>query len=255
MSLLESLTPYQRLCTEYYDLDKPTAPPESLAIYTEYATKSKGPILEPMCGTGRYLIPLLKLGHNITGFDSSSYMVDVCQRKLRQENLYSKIAVASFETFSFQGLYGLIMIPTSSFCLLTTNEAASIALKFVVKHMAREGKFIFEVDTPKSVNTPQGVWKGSWVNKSDGSKLVLNTVSRFNAESGIDEILCRYEFWQDNMITKTEVEDFRLRLYEMREIEALLEEHNLVVVNKWLPHSKITPDDQSQTVLYECIKL
>jgi hypothetical protein len=182
-------------------------------------------------------------------------MLEVCHRKLKQEKLPSKITLASFETFSFQGPYGLIMIPTSSFCLLTTKKAASTALKVMVKHLARGGKFVFEVDTPSCVNNSQGTWKGGWVNKSDGSKIVLNTFSKFNTESRIDEILCRYELWQNNSVTKTEVEDFRVRLYKMKEIESLLKEHDLRVVDKWLPHAKIAPNDQSETVLYECMKV
>lgn len=255
MSQPESLTPYQHLCTEYYNIDKPAAPPDSLALYTQYAIESKGPILEPMCGTGRYLIPLLRQGYDIAGFDTSSQMLEVCQRKLHQENLPAKITRASFETFSFQGPYKLIMIPTSSFCLLTTKEAASTALKLMAKHLAEGGKLVFEVDTPRCVNTPQGIWKGGWVNKSDGSKIVLSTFSRFNVESRVDETLCRYELWHNNIVTKTEAEDFRVRLYEMQEIEALLKENNLRVVDRWLPDAKIAPDDQSETVLYECVKV
>ncbi len=255
MSRSETLTPYKSLCTEYYDIDKPTAPPDSLAIYDQYARESQGPILEPMCGTGRYLLPLLQRGYNISGFDISSHMLDVCRQKMEQGNLQANISVDSFATFVCQGPYGLIMIPTSSFCLLTTKEEASAALQFVEKHLAKGGKFVFEVDTLQCVNTPQGAWKGGWVNKPDGSKLVLNTFSKFDLQTRVDQILCRYELWKDNQIAKIEVEDFHVRLYEMHEIEALLQEHQLQVVHKWLPNAKIAPDSQSETVLYECVKL
>ena len=51
---------YKKLCTQFYDIDKPTAPPDALEFYLQYALKAQGPILEPMCGTGRFLVPMLR---------------------------------------------------------------------------------------------------------------------------------------------------------------------------------------------------
>ncbi len=42
---------YKSLCTEFYDLDKPTASKEALEYYLKEVKKSIQPILEPMCGT------------------------------------------------------------------------------------------------------------------------------------------------------------------------------------------------------------
>lgn len=47
-------TAYQSLCTQYYDLDKPEAPQDILEYYAAYAAQVKGPILEPMSGSGRF---------------------------------------------------------------------------------------------------------------------------------------------------------------------------------------------------------
>ena len=55
------LETYLNLCTEYYDLDKPEAPTDALQFYLKYADEAHGPILEPMCGTGRFLVLLQKI--------------------------------------------------------------------------------------------------------------------------------------------------------------------------------------------------
>ncbi len=55
-----------------YDLDKPVVPTDALSFYMVYAKKSAGPVLEPMCGTGRYLLPLSESGIAIDGFDNSA---------------------------------------------------------------------------------------------------------------------------------------------------------------------------------------
>ena len=46
---------YLKLCTQVYDLSKPTPPEEAYAFYRSYIEATRGPILEPMCGSGRFL--------------------------------------------------------------------------------------------------------------------------------------------------------------------------------------------------------
>lgn len=66
----KTLDTYLSLCTEVYDLSKPNPPEDAYAFYRVYAMKANGPILEPMCGTGRFLLPLLEEGFNVHGFDA-----------------------------------------------------------------------------------------------------------------------------------------------------------------------------------------
>src|SRR5262245_12435857 len=90
---------YQSLCTEFYELDKPSAPPDAIDYYLRKAAEAKGKILEPMCGTGRFLIPLLEKGYEAVGFDSSSHMLEMCKTKCRERQLSANLIHASFESF------------------------------------------------------------------------------------------------------------------------------------------------------------
>jgi len=56
---------YGSLCTEFYDLDKPSAPADALAFYVERARKAGGRVLEPMCGSGRFLLPMSLAGRGM----------------------------------------------------------------------------------------------------------------------------------------------------------------------------------------------
>ena len=67
----KTLDAYLSLCTKVYGLSKPNPPEDAYAFYRDYAMKANGPILEPMCGTGRFLLPLLEEGFNVHGFDAS----------------------------------------------------------------------------------------------------------------------------------------------------------------------------------------
>ncbi|HCU6014361.1 TPA: GNAT family N-acetyltransferase, partial [Legionella pneumophila] len=72
---MKKLDTYQSLCTEVYDLSKPNAPQDEYSFYRSYAAEVKGLILEPMCGTGRFLLPLAAEGFDVHGFDASQPML------------------------------------------------------------------------------------------------------------------------------------------------------------------------------------
>jgi hypothetical protein len=59
---MKKLDTYLNLCTEVYDLSKPNPPENAYAFYRDYVMRANGLILEPMCGTGRFLLPLLEEG-------------------------------------------------------------------------------------------------------------------------------------------------------------------------------------------------
>lgn len=256
MSKNKESVPYKALCTEYYDLDKPAPPEDALKCYLHYAEEAQGKILEPMCGTGRFLIPLLERGYSVTGFDYSPHMLNGCRKKCKERRLTCTLLEASFESFSLNEFYNLIFIPSGSFCHLITEKQVAQALKFVADRLNSGGKFVVEIETLKAVRDPQGVWIGRWMDKPDGSKIVMNILSRFDAVSRVETGLFRYELWKENAITRIEVEDYQVRHYEPAEIEELLDQHGLKVIGKWQtePHARIQAVDTAPVILYECIK-
>ena len=54
---------------------------QALSFYMHHAQQSNGPILEPMCGSGRFLIPMLQAGLDAEGFDASPSMLDAFKQK------------------------------------------------------------------------------------------------------------------------------------------------------------------------------
>lgn len=103
----EKLNTYLGLCTEYYDLDKLQAPLDALTFYREYAQAAKGPILEPMCGTGRFLIPIFEDAYEIHGFDASPFMLDALHRKCAAKHLKPKIWQGFIQEVALEETYAL----------------------------------------------------------------------------------------------------------------------------------------------------
>jgi SAM-dependent methyltransferase len=71
-----------KLCTIFNDLGKSLAAREETGLYTRFVRSKRESILEPMCGSGRFLLPLLQQGYDISGFDLSSDMLDACRKNL-----------------------------------------------------------------------------------------------------------------------------------------------------------------------------
>jgi len=59
------MSTYGRIYTEFYDLSKITVPPDALVFFLHCHEDTTHPMLEPMCGTGRLLIPFLERGTDI----------------------------------------------------------------------------------------------------------------------------------------------------------------------------------------------
>src|SRR5437763_13342425 len=55
-------------------------------FYVEEAQAMDGSVLELGCGTGRVLIPVGRLGKEITGVDNSPRMLARCQEQLESES-------------------------------------------------------------------------------------------------------------------------------------------------------------------------
>jgi len=231
---------YSQLCTEYYELDKPHAPEDALAYYSNHASQSEGIILEPMCGSGRFQIPLLLKGYDIVGFDSSPSIIKACLERCTRLGITTKnrVFLASFDNFVPDDIYKLIFIPSGSFSLLIKNKEVDQALKFIKKYLAKDGKFIFEVDMLAAKNKNPNIWQQSFAMKPDGNKIILNSFSQFNENTKIETTICCYQLWQDDQLIKQETEHFKVRLYEDAEILNLLKKYNFKIIAKHQPYTK-----------------
>src|SRR4051812_41356507 len=117
------LDTYLSLCAEYYDLDKPVCNESELNFYLQYCKKTNGPILEPMCGTGRFLLPILQRGFDVHGFDASLFMLERLQHKAKAIGLQPNCWQGYLEDLDHGLKYDLVFIPSGSFCLILDSNS------------------------------------------------------------------------------------------------------------------------------------
>jgi ribosomal protein S18 acetylase RimI-like enzyme/2-polyprenyl-3-methyl-5-hydroxy-6-metoxy-1,4-benzoquinol methylase len=248
---MKQLDTYLSLCTEVYDLSKPNPPEDAYACYRDYAIKANGPILEPMCGTGRFLLPLLEEGFNVHGFDASDHMLQSLHAKAKAKNLEPMVWKGFVEDLKRPEKYNLIFIPSGSFCLIIDPSAVKAALKTLYDHLRDDGILLFEGETLKAV-PPLDVWRGSVWRKPNGQMIMLSQLATM--KDNVCNSIGKYELIHNNSIIHTEIEELKVRIYEQHELTEILKSCGFKVRAIKAFDGSTTPDENDESVVYECRK-
>jgi hypothetical protein len=244
---------YKKLCTEFYDIDKPEPPEDAFNFFLHYAQKANGPILEPMCGSGRYLIPLLKYGFDIEGADASPYMLQACRKQCKKNGLMPILYEQYLEQLELPHQYNLVFIPAGSFCLITEPSAIKEGLRRLHDLLLSPGKLVLEIERSPPSPAEAGSWRGRWVERSDGAKIIISWLSEYSEKERISRSIHRYDLCKDGQLLETEFEDFNLRFYDLAEFHDLLVAAGFREIKTFKAYQYRTPDDQDESVIFECL--
>jgi hypothetical protein len=245
------MSQYGKLSTEFYELDKPHAPPDAFDFYEAFAREAGGPIHEPMCGSGRFLLPLLAQGLDISGSDTSSHMLASCRKRAGVLGLTPELSQQALEQLSCARPPRLVFIPSGSFGLLLDDEVVTQALSRVYQTLAPGGTFLVEAERLQSA-APEtsGVWGGRWVERSDGAKLLLSWLSQYSGAPNITSSVHRYELFKDGQLLASEYEDFRVRSYASDEFRSLLERAGFQRIEALKPYERAAADASDDAIVF-----
>lgn len=248
----KTLDTYLALCTEVYDLSKPHPPEDAYAFYRDYAIKANGPILEPMCGTGRFLLPLLEEGFNVHGFDASDHMLETLHTKAIAKHLNPTVWKGLLEDLNHPEKYNLIFIPSGSFCLIIDPAQVEKSLQAIYNHLNADGVLLFEAETLQAV-PEQDVWRSSVWPKANGQTIISSDLTTL--QDDICTSLCKYELMEAEKIVHTEIEELRVRIYEQDRLLEILKSAGFkrIRTTKAFDQS-LQPSNQDESIVYECKK-
>lgn len=243
---------YGKLCTEFYDLDKPEEPTDAFQFYLEYAENAAGPILEPMCGSGRFLLPLLARGFDVDGVDASPFMLEACRLRAARRQLTPTLLEQRVEALELPRRYALAFVPAGSFGLITRAAPAREALRRLHSALLPGGKLVLEIDRPPFETSASWPWDGRWLKRPDGALIVHSWLGQYAASESTSYNLHRYELVLDGRVVETEIEEFNLRAYEPLEFRALLESAGFEDVKALKAFEQRAPDADDDGLVFEC---
>ena len=250
----QALDVHLDLATQFYDLNRPAVAGDAYEFYRSHAVAADGPILEPMCGTGRFLLPLLEEGLDVHGFDASDRMLAALVAKARLKNLTPRVWVSFAEDLVSEERYGLIFIPGGSFGLITDPLRVRAALEAMHRHLADDGVFVFEVISLDEITRHAGTWRGLAFRRSDGATIVRSRLA--SVDGDVCALVSKYELIQANAIVGTEVEELRVRLYDdPSSLAGLLEDVGFRDVRTMTAFDRSrAPSPGDDAVVFECRK-
>lgn len=224
---------YHKLCTEFYDISKPTACPKEVDFYADLLKGIQGPILEAMCGSGRLLLPLLWLGFEIDGLDNSVEMLESCEKRCLSENLKVSLFNQPIESPSLRK-YALIFIAVGSFQLITDRAEALKILRILHSHLLPGGSLILDTFIPwDSVKVSiegdalskekKTVSSNRSVVCADGAEILLTSATTIDPWEQLEISKNQYEKCLDGKVIAHEEEDLNVRWYYPHEMELFLE--------------------------------
>ncbi len=137
---------YGSLASRVYELDKPVGHSfGDVEFYLAALRDLSGPVLEPAVGSGRVLIPLLRAGLDVDGFDASPEMLAICRENCKAAGLTTRLSHARFEDFNCDREHAAIVVPAGSFQLITSFKAAIAVLERFHAHLTTGGCLLIDL--------------------------------------------------------------------------------------------------------------
>lgn len=240
---------YGSLCTEMYEILHEKAPQDELEFYLSYAQKGKK-ILEPLCGSGRFLVEFLERGFDICGMDLSAEMLD----KLRQKAPDAKVVLADILEYSSDEKYDYIFISSGSVSLFTDMNLCIRILRKLKEMLSPKGKLVFAVDTVADRCPDDSDYKTAVsVKTKRGFDLLLKSKDYYDEESQTQFSPAIYELYNGTELLQSEPMDFQTHLYKFGEMEQYLKEIGFTSIKTYSSFSKETAvDDKCEMFLFEC---
>ncbi|HGG0416396.1 TPA: class I SAM-dependent methyltransferase [Clostridium sporogenes] len=240
---------YGSLCTVMYELLHPHAPEDELQFYLQYAKKEMK-ILEPLCGSGRFLVPFLERGFNITGFDMSEEMLKELYKKAPK----AKVFESSIEKFSPKEKYDYIFITSGSFSLFLDEDSAFNVLVKIKESLAPKGKFVFAAETTVNIIPDREEYlENCHVKTKEGYDIIFKSKSFYDKHKKILSTPSLYELYDGDKLLGKEEMDFRIKLYDSGELDKLILKAGFKGSHVFSDFNRRKSiDKNTETFLYEC---
>jgi len=115
------------------------------SIFSKYSNKPIEAILDLGCGTGGHSLILAEKGHEITGVDISEEMLEIAEAKAKNRGINIKFIRGDLRDINIGKKFDAVISMFAVISYQITNEDLISAFKAALRHLKRNGLFIFDV--------------------------------------------------------------------------------------------------------------
>lgn len=248
---------YRGLMATTWDLFRgDTSGWDDRAFYRRQVARYGQPVLDVGCGTGRLLLDYLQQGVDIDGVDVSPEMIALCRSKAETLGLSPTILYATMEGLDLPRTYRTILVPSSSFQLLTDLPDAHTALRRFFHHLEPGGALVMPfMILWKSGGKHETEWAqtGEKVRDGDGAVVRRWSRARYEPENQLEHTEDRYEVRLGGVVIAEEHHSRSpaTRWYGREEAERMFEEAGFSPIHTFreFTNEPAGPEDTTFTVV------
>ena len=229
-------------------------------FYVEEARSIGGKVLELGTGTGRVLIPIARLGMEITGVDSSTKMLARCRARLAEEpaevRARAKLVQADMRELDLGERFSIALIPFRPFQHLIAVSDQIAALQGIHRHLEPGGRLVFDVFNPHV----RSLLEDRSDEREDTPEVGLPDDCSFRRTAGVAAVHMVDQYSEVELIyyvrgadgaTQRLVHGFLMRWYWRYELEHLLERCGFCVKAEFGDYNRSPLTDESPEMIFE----
>lgn len=165
------------------------------------------PVLDVGCGTGRLLLDFMLDGIDIDGVDNSPEMLAQCRDKADKLGLQPNLYLQEMQEMNLPRKYRVIMVPSSSFQLVTNPRAARRTMACFYDHLLAGGFLVMPFILIWQDGDPlQTDWvqDGEIERPADGVWIHRWSRARYDLKNQLEHTETRYEVFRDGQLITSE---------------------------------------------------
>jgi SAM-dependent methyltransferase len=246
---------YGALAAEIYDIDKPYFFLPDTRFHLDRLAGIDGPILEPACGTGRTLVPLLDAGHAVTGFDASPDLLERCRANCAERGHAPDLSQQRFEDFRYPDPFAAIIVPVGTFTLIDDFAVAMSVLRRFRDHLLPRGLVVIDIPSLGGLASSRDD-RRSWTAENgdllttDGKRASVDWLTQRSVGH------LRYDRWRDNVLVESHFEPMVSREWGVQEFTLALGAAGFGQITVTGAYDRSRPPRASdRTLSFEAIRL
>jgi len=188
---------------------------EDRFFFLDVVRESGPPALDVGCGTGRLLLDFLEQGIDIDGVDNSPEMIALLREKAARMDLQPTVYMQQMEELDLPRRYQTIIVPSSSFQLLTHLDKAREAMRRFYRHLLPSGTlgmpFMVLWTKPSTEKTVRQDWDEDYggeprrkIRPEYAAEVTRRSRSTFDLENQWESTEDRYEVTLNGQVIASE---------------------------------------------------
>ena len=213
-------------------------------LLSSYSAGRARSVLDLGCGSGNVTLPLLALGYDMTGIDSSADMLaEARERGGGDKVLWLCQDMRSFELY---GTVDAIVCTLDGINHLTKKEDVATCFAWAHNYLEPGGLFLFDVNTPHKFQSVYGT--NSYILEDEG--VFCGWQNSYNEKTG----LCRFDITlfeeqADGSYLRADA-SLKERVYPEKTLRALLQDAGFTLLDVYDGYTENKPNDKTERLLF-----